>query len=179
MKEVVDAWLLSQQTQQLEGSFWQGAVASVREVGSEILHLLFYMPASEVEKLQAVLAAMWTGDKETARHTFQLMHSAKAITALETMLSEQGLDPDDFTLSTAWLGKKIYISLQRGELLFTHASSILEIHHGAVGLICLVALAAGSNGKLDPQSPVNTIPAISSISLWTSGVRTAACHASL
>ena len=115
VKEVVDAWLLAQQTQQPERGFWQGATSVVREVGSEILHLLFYMPASEAEKLHAVLADMWTGDRETARHTFELMHSTTALTALEAMLSEQGLDPDHFTLSTAWLGKRIYVSLQKGD----------------------------------------------------------------
>lgn len=116
----VTNWLLVQQDADGTSGFWHSTKVTVREVSSEILHILFYMPASAQQELHDVVVDMLNDGDSGACHTFNIPRSTTALVALTHMLQRQGLQPGHFILRTKWLRKELDIELLPGMTITLH-----------------------------------------------------------
>ena len=113
VQPLVEAWLKDE----AYPASWQDAAITVRQASSGVLHLLFYMPEPVHRKLQDLIRDMLVlGDQSTACAYFKddLYLDLMAFTAIRDMLQREGLNPEEWKLSTAYLGKVVNVGLLTG-----------------------------------------------------------------
>ena len=110
IKLLVESWLWQQQGS--SAARLRSATVTVRQVGSALLHLLFYMPEGAQTKLVGTIHEMSERHENARCLNFEEdCEELMALTAMKHMLREQGLAPENWRLSTAVSGREWMLSL--------------------------------------------------------------------